>query len=147
MPPPPYLLRVLSKPTQVDEKTWEKWYNEEHVPDVVNGGLSQNGALFRAYNDFSLKSKTPTGIGSTDLSGVKLSHFNEAPDNMTFCAIYQTDIEKPMQSEIVNNLPKTGKLLRGKEHFPLAEWDIRTYKLLQDYDPDKLGDGMYFNLH
>ena len=141
MSPSPYLLRVLSKPTQVDESTWQKWYIEEHIPEVVNAGLATRGALLRANNDFALKTKTPPKSGDSKLHNVQLSHFDELPADKTFCAVYQTDLEKPMDSDKLNAVSTTGKLLDGKEHMSCAEWDIRVYKLIQDYDPDNLGDG------
>jgi hypothetical protein len=141
MAPSPYILRVLSQPTKVDEQTWQKWYTTEHVPDVINTGLGTRGALFRAYNDFALQTKTPPQSGETKLHAVQLSHFDEHPADKTFCAVYQTNIENVYESEEFEKVRTTSDLLPGK-HRDCATWDIRIYKLIQDYDPDNLGEGV-----
>ena len=141
MGPSAYLLRVLSKPIQVDEKLWQKWYIDEHVPDVVGTGTCTRGALYRAYNDFALQTKTPTQSGETKLHSAQLSHFDELPTDKTFCAVYQTNFEKPFESEEIKEVRPTSELLPGKEYSPCADWDVRVYKLIQNYDPDNLGEG------
>lgn len=143
MAPSKYLLRVLSQPTQTDTDTWQKWYTTEHIPDVVNSGVAQRGALFRAYNDFALQTKTPPNSGDTKLHSAQLSHFNELPDQMTFCAVYQTEFEDYTKSENIKDVRSTTKMF-GEEgpYHHLAEWDVRVYKLIQTYDPDNLGECM-----
>ena len=142
MAPDHYLLRVLSKPnSNVDEATWQKWYIDEHIPDVVGSGTTTRGALFRASNDFTLQTKTPTSSNKSDLHNVQLSHFNESPEDKTFLAVYQTQFEKPLESKKFDAIRTTSDLLPGKVTQPNAEWDIRVYKLIQNYDPDNLGDG------
>ena len=141
MAPPKYLMRILSQPTGVDEATWQKWYVQEHVPDVVNNGVAVRGALFRAFNDFTLQTKTPAdGSGETKLHDAELSHFNESPTDKTFCAVYQTNFENYTQTEEIKKVPLTTDMFGGKEFFPMAQWDARVYELIQNYDPDNLGE-------
>ncbi|KAK5167822.1 uncharacterized protein LTR77_007521 [Saxophila tyrrhenica] len=148
MAPSKYLIRTLSKPTKVDESLWEKWYTEEHTPDAVNSGVGDRGAFFRAHNEFSLQTKTPLESGETKLHGAQLSHFNELPADKTFCAVYQTKFENYTESEEIKKTAKTSEMFGGKEFFPLAEWDVRVYELIQDYNPDNLPDtAPPFTLH
>ncbi|KAK3721575.1 hypothetical protein LTR37_003131 [Vermiconidia calcicola] len=140
MAPSKYLMRVLSQPIKTDEKKWEKWYLNEHLPHVVDAGVAHRGALFRAHNDFALTTKTPPQSGETKLHGVQLSHFDEQPTDKTFCATYQTDFEDYSQTEEIKNVPQTGETFGGEAFQPLAEWDVRVYELIQNYDPDNLGE-------
>jgi hypothetical protein len=140
MPPSKYLIRALSQPTKVDESLWEKFYVEEHTPDAVNAGIGDRGILFRAHNDFSLQTKTPLESGETKLHGAQLSHFDERPGDKTFCAVYQTKFEDYTATEEIKNVRQTSDYFDGKEFGPLADWDVRVYELIQDYNPDNLLD-------
>ena len=143
MAPSKYLIRALSKPTKVDEALWEQWYTKEHTPEAVSGGIGDRGALFRAHNEFSLQTKTPLESSETKLHDAQLSHFNENPGDKTFCAVYQTKFEDYTKSEELKNVSPTSEMLGGKEFFPLADWDVRVYELIQDYNPDNLPDGRF----
>lgn len=145
MAPSTYLIRALSQPVQVDEASWEKWYISEHTPEAVSSGVGDRGALFRAHNDFSLQTKTPLEQSSTELHGTKLPHFDERPGGKTFCAVYQTKFEDYTQTEEVKGVSQTSEAFGGKEFFPLAEWDVRVYELIQDYNPDNLPDGKLYS--
>ena len=125
----PYLMRILSQPTKVNENDWYKFYTEEHIPDVVNAGVATRGAMFRAYNDFALTTKTPAQSGETKLHNADLSHFNELPADKTFCAVYQTNLEHYPESEEIKNVRQTSPALDGRNFHPLAEWDVRVYKV------------------
>lgn len=143
MAPSKYLIRALSEPVQVDDTQWEKWYVTEHTPDAVNSGVGDRGALFRAHNDFSLETKTPIESSNTDLNGAQLSHFDEKPNGKTFCAVYQTKFEDYTQTEEVKNVRQTSEMFGGKEYFPFADWDVRMYELIQDYNPNDLADSKH----
>ena len=97
--------------------------------------------MFRAYNDFTLQTKTVTDSAETKLHAVQLSHFDEKPTDKTFCAVYQTNIEDVYGSEEFKKVRTTSDLLPEK-HRDCASWDIRIYKLIQNYDPDNLGESM-----
>ncbi len=140
MPPSKYLIRALSQPTKVDAELWEKWYIAEHLPDAVNGGVGDRGALFRAYNDFALQTKTPSDSGATDLHGAQLKHFEERPDGMTFLAMYQTKFENYTETEEAKKIRTTSEYFNGEAFFPFADFDVRVYELIQDYNPDELAD-------
>jgi hypothetical protein len=143
MPPSKYLIRALTQPTKVDEQLWEKWYAEEHLPEAVNAGVGDRGGLFRAYDDFVLKAKTPSNPGETTVNGAKFAHFNEPPNDKTFCAMYHTKFEDYTQTEEAKMISTTSDYFDGQSFFPLAEFDVRVYELIQDYNPDGLGDSRY----
>ena len=143
MGPSPYLMRVLSKPTKVDENHWQEWYTGEHIPDVVGFGVANRGALYRAYNDFTLQTKTPGDSGETKLHSAQLSHFNELPADKTFSATYQTDHEDYTKTKEIKKVRTTADMFNGEPYTPMAEWDSRVYKLIQNYDPDNLGECMF----
>ena len=143
MGPPPYLMRVLSKPTGVSDDQWQKWYLDEHVPDIIDHNVATRGALFRTFDDFTLQTKTPADSGNTKLHGAELSHFNELPTDKTFCAVYQTDHENYTKTEEIKNVRSTSDMFDGKRFHGLAEWDVRIYKLIQNYDPDNLGESRF----
>ena len=45
--PSKYLTRVNSRPTNCDDQTWEKWYTEERIPELVSYRASSRAALYR----------------------------------------------------------------------------------------------------
>jgi hypothetical protein len=132
MAPAQYLLRVLSKPTKVSEDKWSKWYADEHVPDTVKAGVAERGAFYKAYNDFPLAVKTPTKAASksgTELNGAKVKDFPEWADDFVDLAVYQTKFEDYTQTEEIKNIPQKADAFGGEAFFPLAEWDVRVYKV------------------
>lgn len=148
MAPSRYLLRALSKPTKVDEQTWQTMYSSQHIPDVVQSGMAVRGAIWRAHNDFSLATKTPVSSNQTDLHGAKLSHYPEGPADKIFCAVYQTPFSKPAERKEALTIPMTSPLLNNENIMTSADWDMRVYELIQDYDPDNHGDTLApFVLH
>ena len=132
MAPSQYLLRVLSKPTKVSQEKWSNWYANEHVPDTIKAGVADRGAFFKAHNDFPLAVKTPSKADSksgTELNGATLSHFEEWADDFVDLAVYQTKFEDYTQTEELKTIPKTSEAFGGEAFFPLAEWDVRIYKV------------------
>ena len=123
----PYLLRVNSRPTKVDEATWEKWYIEEHVPDLQNAKVSVRAAFYRATHDLG-------GLSTaTDIPA----------DEKQFLALYQCETPAPLETkEYLEGVPKTSEMLPGKEIGPCAEWDVRNYNLIEARDPKGLGHCM-----
>lgn len=132
MAPSQYLLRVLSKPTKVSEEKWSKWYVDEHVPDTVKAGVVDRGAFYKAYNNFPLAVKTPSKADSqkgTELNGAKVKDYPEWADDFVDCAVYQTKFEDYTKTEEIKSIPQTTDAFGGEAFFPLAEWDVRVYKV------------------
>lgn len=101
----------------------------------MNSGVGDRGGLFRAHNDFTLQTKTPADSGETKLHSAQLTHFDERPDDKTFAAMYHTGFENYTETEEVKKVRTTSEMFDGKEFFPLADWDVRVYELIQDYNP------------
>ena len=144
--PLPYLLHVTSRPkpdSGVDDKLWEKWYITEHVrfqqvlflhaqfawlrdfqlPDLVNSGTTKRAIFYRETFDFAAASKEPP--------------------MRRYLAIYQTDFEDALSTDEFAT-----KVRHGSEMYPIkketsenGDFDVRNYKLIQDYDPNSKGEG------
>lgn len=111
--PSQHLRCVNSRPTNVDNKTWEKWYLEEHVPSLVNHNASTRVAFHRQIFD------VPAMYG-----------YDTHKNLRNYLAIYQTD----SKSE------ETNVFLPEKEIAENGEFDMRNYELIQEFDPEGLGD-------
>ena len=125
--PATYLLHVLSRPLKVTPETWSEWYTQEHVPDLVNHGVTKTGAVYRAVH--------PTPLGMSP------------PDDKTFLAIYQSDVARPLDSDAFRDKVRH----KSDKYFPdglgsrvVGKFDIRNYEVIQVYDPKGVGDGKYF---
>lgn len=133
MPPSPYLLHVNSRPTAVDDNLWTKWYTSEHIPDII-----QSKACARAT--FYKEIPAATTLDNTA---------DANPRN--FLALYQTQYADLLNTD-ANQMPN---VRQGSELFERAsgqassfangEFDGRNYKLIQDFDPNGLGDGKAFH--
>lgn len=129
--PSQYLLRVNSRPIKASSDVWEKWYVEEHLPDLVNSGTTVRAAFYRSTHDLgglSTASKIP-------------------PDEKKFLAMYQTEFPACLETDQYQKCRKTSEMLPGGKVPESAEWDVRNYEMIEDYDPKKIGDGQYLPLH
>ena len=45
--PSQYALHVFSNPTAVSDNVWEKWYLNEHLPDMVNSKTTTRASWYR----------------------------------------------------------------------------------------------------
>lgn len=125
-PPPPYLLWVQSNPTKVSKEAWIKFYVQEHAPDLVKNKVSINSAFYQEIPLFP---------------GVELDH------DPVFLASYQTNLQEPLKSEGVTKIPQGHDILSNAggswSTLENAEWDVRNYELIQEYDPKGVGNGVY----
>jgi len=123
--PSNYLLHVNSRPRPeagVDDSLWEKWYTEEHVPDLVNSKTSTRAAMYRETHDFAFAGK------------------DKHPRK--YLVLYQSDFEQPLKSDEYVNGVRHGSDMwpRHKQNSENGEFDARNYKLIQEYDPKGVGD-------
>lgn len=138
----PYLLRVISKPTKVDGEQWTKWYLDEHVPDLINSETAVRAGFYHAFDDFDLSTKTPANSKQTKLRDQQLNHTDiEPPGEKRFLAMYQTEFEDPFATENMKKVRLQSDMLPGREVMASAEFDVRVYKLIENYDPKGLGEG------
>jgi hypothetical protein len=116
--PSPYLFRVNCRPTIGDDKTWEKWYLEQHIPDLVNHKATTRVAFYREIFDVP-----------------DLYAYNKEEIPRNYLAIYQTDSKDLLKSEEYKAIKSTNKFVPEN-----GEFDARNYELIQDFDPNGLGD-------
>jgi len=125
MPPLPYLLHVNSRPTVVSSEVWRQWYVTEHLPDLVNSKTATRAAF---YEEIAM----PAGP--------------ESDHPRKFLAIYQTDIEEALLSEQCRTgVHRTSELFKqggakSDRNEDNGDFDVRNYRLIQNYDPNGLGD-------
>lgn len=134
----PYLLRIIAKPKDEPVESWIDWYKSEGLPATLSKVHATRSSLCHTYNDFRLQTKTPLEGQATDLHEVQLSQ--------------NIDLEPP-NDKVVLVLAQIGPLDGIEETFRLASppvegehaaiADIRLYKLIEDYDPKKLGHRQY----
>ena len=113
----PYLLWVNSRPTQVNDDLWIKWYIEEHVPDLVNHHASTRASFYRELS--------PEQAGEFNLGG--------DPNPRKYLAVYQTDFEECLKHKEYTEIRKTSEM--WPEH-----------KENGANDPDKIGLSRIFAL-
>jgi len=125
--PSRYLFTVNSRPTGCDEATWEKWYAEEHIPDLVEHKASTRAAIYRETQDVP-----------------SLYEYNaEQPYSRRYLAIYQTDSEEILKGNEYKEIRNTSDLFpNSKDIMENGEFDARNYKLVDVFDPRNLGDSM-----
>ncbi|KAF2432484.1 hypothetical protein EJ08DRAFT_630793 [Tothia fuscella] len=121
--PSQYLFLVNSRPTTCDNKTWEKWYKEEHLPDLVNHKASTRAAFYREVFD------VPDLYAS-----------NKAKNRRNYLAVYQTDFKDLLRSEEYKAIRTSSEILPGKTILENGEFDARNYELIHDFDPNSFGD-------
>ncbi|KAL9097301.1 MAG: hypothetical protein Q9165_000728 [Trypethelium subeluteriae] len=123
--PSPFLLFVQSSPTFVDDDLWTKWYTVEHLPDLVKSKIYDRATLYKEV-------EVPLDIGR----GVTHSR--------KFLAAYQTAHEEPLGMQAQQGTRTTSEIFAEqggpKEIGKNGDHDARIYKLIQDYDPDKVGE-------
>jgi hypothetical protein len=126
--PSQHLFTVNSRPTGCDEATWEKWYTEEHIPDLIKIKASKRAALYRETHDVP-----------------SLYEYNaEKTYPRKYLAIYQTDADELLKSEEYKDAKSTSELFpNSKEIMENGEFDARNYKLVDVFDPKSLGDSTY----
>jgi hypothetical protein len=138
MPPSPYLLWVNSGPTQATVEQFEKWYTEEHVPDIVKAGASTRATFYREVFDFP-------GATREHHERQWLSVDQETRERLTYLAAYQTNFEELLKCEEYLKIPVVSDMFPWKLHAASGSFDARNYKLIQDYDPNHIGEGIFWS--
>lgn len=126
--PSPYIFRVNSRPTNTDERTWEKWYTEEHIPELIQNKASTRAALYREVYDIPW-----------------LYEYNLEKNPRNYLTVYQTDHKELLKSEGVKETRMTSELFPEKDIFKYGEFDERNYEMIHDFDPNGLGDSMFYH--
>ena len=87
--PADYLLQVHSHPVRVPITTWQQWYLEEHLRDMVYFKAAQTGAVYKAASNV-IRTTNPN---DTALSRTLSATPPDGNDFKSFLALYQTDHE------------------------------------------------------
>ncbi|KAK5163804.1 uncharacterized protein LTR77_010478 [Saxophila tyrrhenica] len=125
MSPPPYLLHVNSRPTQVSNDTWEEWYKVEHLPDLYNAKTCARATFYEEI-------------------GHPLAPNPDHPRK--YLALYQTEIEELLNSDGYKNGVRRSSDMFEKAGANSAvnqdngDFDARYYSLWQEYDPKGTGE-------
>lgn len=124
MSPSPYLLHVNSRPTEVSNALWVEWYVQEHLPDLYHAKSCDRATFYE---------EVPSAL-------------NQTPNHpRKYLALYQTQFEELMKSQEYLDIRKTSTLFakEGAGSDVIREngdFDARYYSLLQEYDPNKVGE-------
>lgn len=135
----PYLLRIIARPETEAIGTWVDWYKSECVPGTLTKLKATRAALYHAYNTFQLQTKTPLDGKETELHDTKLAQttdFESPTDKVVLLMVQLESIDDKEETFRVASPPSTGV------HDAVA--DLRLYKLIEDYDPNRLGHCVSF---
>ena len=127
---------VNSKPATVNNKQFVKWYTQEHIPDIIENGVAIKATLYRETFDFP-------GSSREYHERSWLSMDQKTKNSRPYLAVYQTKVPEALKTPEFLKLRRTSDIIPFEEILDSGEFDGRYYNLIQDYDPDNVGDGMY----
>lgn len=123
---PYYLLQVTSRPKVVSNQLWQKWYTQEHLPDLVSNNISSRATFY---------------------AEVPLDPSGALPSTRHHLALYQTDFANALETENSAKLKSTSTLFRqegGAENISdNGDFDARNYELIQNFDPVPVGNSKF----
>lgn len=115
-----YVKSRITNTESLDEKTFLKWYTEDHIPEVIQ----------------------TSGINSA----MRFKHADPTTD-MPYLAIYpMEDVSFTQQDEFKNIGVHSDILPKGGPVYDLVDFDVRVYALYSAYDPTKSSESS-FHLH
>lgn len=94
------------------------------MPDLVGHGASTRATFYRETFDLPGSSK------------------EQGKEHRLYLALYQTNFEEPLKSKEYLGIRTTSEILPGKQIMGAGEFNARNYELIQDYDPDSIGEGI-----
>ena len=136
MSPSPHLMWVNSKPTKVNNEQFVQWYTQEHIPDIIENGVAIKAILYRETFDFP-------GSSREHHERSWLSMDQKTKNSRPYLVVYQTKFPEALKTPEFLKLRRTSDIMPVKEILDSGEFDGRYYNLIQDYDPDNVGDGTY----
>ena len=135
MPVSPHLLWVTSRPIKCPQDLFEKWYTTEHVPEIVECGAAQRASFYREVLDFPGSTRT-----HTDRQWLAVDQKDQSLELLPYLASYQTQDPMMLKNEAYLKLPVTSDMLPWRVHAESGRFYAQNWELIQDYDPDGLGE-------
>jgi hypothetical protein len=134
MPPSPYFLWVKSNATQATEEQFVKWYKNEYLPNVIIAKASTRATFYQETLDFP-------GSAREHHERQWLSVDQGIVEPLNFLVGYQTKFKEMLKSKEYMKIPTTSDRFPWKSIADSGSFDVRNYKLVQDYDPNHIGEG------
>ncbi|TKA80860.1 hypothetical protein B0A55_02337 [Friedmanniomyces simplex] len=137
--PQKYLHQVHSHPIRVPLSTWEQWYTEEHLRDIVYHGIAKTAALYKASSNVVRSAAGDNEDASLGLTRVASATMPDGNDFKQFLALYQADREHPCDSEdYEGNVRETSELWDAASSI----WDVGSFRAVDlELDENHLHGG------
>lgn len=112
---PAYLLYVLSRPYSIPASSWEQFYRDDHLDDLVKNHVATKGSMYRAI---------PNPMG------------RDPPDCHTHLVLFETQHDQPFQSPGFKHVDNTSPLFPpGTSTSDVSDLECRHYSLLEQFNP------------
>lgn len=119
---PAYLLYVLSRPYNIPASSWEQFYRDDHLDDLIKNNVATKGSMYRAV---------PNPMGRAP------------PDYHTHLVLFETQHDKPFQFPGFKRVNNTSPLFPAGASTPdVSQLECRHYSLLEVFNPkdnDQIG--------
>ncbi|RYO87193.1 hypothetical protein DL766_005460 [Monosporascus sp. MC13-8B] len=116
---PPFLLYVLSRPHSIPASSWEQFYYDDHLDDLIKNKVATNGSMYTLVTN-------PMG--------------RDPPDTHTHLVLFETEHEKPFESAGFQDVNNTSPLFPPGTSTPdVSDLECRHYELLEVFDPKGIG--------
>ncbi|KAH8889986.1 hypothetical protein GQ53DRAFT_868350 [Thozetella sp. PMI_491] len=116
----PFLFYVLSKPRSIPASSWEQFYFDDHLDDLVKNGVATKGSMYTVVPN-------PTGADS--------------PDTHTHLVLFETEHANPFASAGFKHVVNTSSLFPpGASTRDVSDLECRHYELLQVFDPKNISN-------
>lgn len=115
----PFLLYVLSRPHRIPASSWEQFYHDDHLDDLIKNKVAAKGSMYKV-------TANPMG--------------RSPPDDHTHLVLFETEYDNPFQSPGFTSVNNTSPLFPPGASTPdVSDLECRHYKLLEVFDPKGSG--------
>ncbi|KAK2601899.1 hypothetical protein QQS21_004586 [Conoideocrella luteorostrata] len=114
-----FLLSVLSRPHSIPDSSWEQFYYDDHLDNLIQHKIATKGCMYTLV---------PNPMG------------RDPPDTHTHLVLFETEHEKPFESAGFKDVNNTSRLFPPGASTPdVSDLECRHYELLEVFDPKGLG--------